>query len=123
MDKAHFGVLRNELFSRVRSIVYEKYGEFIPASMMESEAQSDDVVRITQRIGSFKSDQDLLDVLDALRKLFEGNYGYCLFCRKEIEFNKLRDNPLAKFCDDCERILSPTFSGSSVELEKRMILR
>ncbi len=109
MDEKNLAVLKGEIFSRVRSILSERYGEFVPAHLVESESQSESAVREMERFESFKADEDLLDLFDALQKVFTGNYGYCLFCRNEIEFSKLRKNPLARFCDECERILSPTY--------------
>jgi RNA polymerase-binding transcription factor DksA len=119
MDAKNLAVLRNEIFSRVRSILYERYGEFVPASLIEDESQSENAVKTIRRVESFKADEDLLDLFEALQKVFSGNYGYCLFCRKEIEFSKLNRNPLAKFCDDCERILSPSFSSGGTEVGKQ----
>lgn len=110
MDAKNLAILRNEIFSRVRTILYERYGEFVPASLVENEFQSETAVKTIRRAESFKADEDLLDLFEALEKVFTGNYGYCLFCRKEIEFSKLSRNPLAKFCDDCERILNPSYS-------------
>ncbi len=111
MNAKNLSVLRNQIFSRVRSILYERYGEFVPASLVENESQSETAVRTIRRVESFKADEDLLDLFEALEKVFNGNYGYCLFCRKEIDFDKLNKNPLAKFCDDCERVLSPNYAS------------
>jgi RNA polymerase-binding transcription factor DksA len=119
MEAKNLAVLRNEIFSRVRSILYERYGEFVPASLIEDESQSENAVKTIRRVESFKADEDLLDLFEALQKVFSGNYGTCLFCRKEIEFSKLNRNPLAKFCDDCERILSPSYSSGGTEVGKQ----
>ncbi|HQT91945.1 MAG TPA: hypothetical protein PL001_07945 [Candidatus Kryptobacter bacterium] len=119
MDAKNLAVLRNEIFSRVRSILYERYGEFVPASLIEDESQSENAVKTIRRVESFKADEDLLDLFEALQKVFSGNYGYCLFCRKEIEFSKLNRNPLAKFCDGCERILSPSYSSGGTEVGRQ----
>ncbi|MCL5035303.1 MAG: TraR/DksA C4-type zinc finger protein [Bacteroidetes bacterium] len=112
MDDKNLAVLKSEIFSRVRSILSERYGEFVPASLVENELQSESVVTEIRRFESFRADEDLLDLFDALQRLFTGNYGYCLFCRNEIEFSKLQRNPLAKFCDACERALSPSFHSN-----------
>ncbi|MCL4540256.1 MAG: hypothetical protein M1469_09065 [Bacteroidetes bacterium] len=109
MDEKNLAVLKSEIFSRVRSILSERYGEFVPASLVENELQSESVVTEIRRFESFRADEDLLDLFDALQRLFTGNYGYCLLCRNEIEFPKLRRNPLSKFCDGCERMLAPSF--------------
>ncbi len=119
MDAKNLAVLRNEIFSRVRSILYERYGEFVPVSLIEDESRSENAVKTIRRVESFKADEDLLDLFEALEKVFAGNYGHCLFCRKEIEFQKLNRNPLAKFCDSCERILSPCYMSSVSEVDKQ----
>jgi RNA polymerase-binding transcription factor DksA len=118
MDAKSLASLRNEIFSRVRSILYERYGEFVPAALIEDESQSENAVKTIRRVESFKADQDLLDLFEALEKIFSGNYGYCLFCRKEIDLSKLSRNPLAKFCDGCERILSPSYTSGITEVGK-----
>lgn len=116
MDPKNLAVLRNEIFARVRTILYERYGEYVPASLVEDESQGDNAVKTIRRVESFKADEDLLDLFEALKKVFSGNYGYCLFCRKEIDFTKLHKNPLAKFCDNCERILSPSYSSGEAKV-------
>ena len=112
MDDRNLAVLRSEIFSRVRSILSERYGEFVPASLVENGTQSESVVTEIRRFESFRADEDLLDLFDALQRLLTGNYGSCLFCRKEIEFSKLKRNPLSKFCDGCERALTPSYHSS-----------
>ncbi len=119
MEAKNLAVLRNEMFNRVRSILYERYGEFVPDPLVENESQGEIVVRSIKRVESFKADEDLLDLFDALEKVFSGRYGYCLFCRKEIEFSKLMKNPLAKFCDTCERMLNPTYVSGDVQPEEK----
>lgn len=119
MEAENLAVLRKEIFSRVRSILYERYGEFVPASLIENEPQNESAVKTIKRVESFRADEDLLDLFEALEKVFSGNYGCCLFCRKEIHFDKLNRNPLAKFCDNCERILNPSYSSGGTEVGKR----
>ncbi len=119
MEAENLAILRKEIFSRVRSILFERYGESIPTSLIENEPRNENAVKTIRRVESFRADEDLLDLFEALEKVFSGSYGRCLFCRKEIEFSKLRRNPLAKFCDNCERILNPSFSAGSTEVDNR----
>ncbi len=118
MDAKNLAVLRNEIFSQVRAILYERYGEFVPASLVENGLQTEAVARTIERFESFKADEDLLDLFEALQKAFGGNYGQCLFCHNEIEFSKLQRNLLAKFCDNCERVLNPSYSTGGSEVAK-----
>ncbi len=117
MDEKNLAVLKSEIFTRVRSILSERYGEFVPTSIVEGKSETESAVREIRRFESFKADEDLLDLFDALQKLFTGNYGYCLFCRNEIEFSKLRQNPLSKFCYQCEKTLAPSIRSKSNEDE------
>ena len=118
MDAKSLAVLRNEIFSQVRAILYERYGEFVPASLVENGLQTEAVARTIERFESFKADEDLLDLFEALQKVYTGNYGHCLFCHNEIEFSKLQRNLLAKFCDNCERVLNPSYSTGGSEVAK-----
>jgi RNA polymerase-binding transcription factor DksA len=120
MEAKNLAVLRNEIFTRVRSILYERYGEFVPDPLIENESQGETVVKAIKRVESFKADEDLLDLFEALEKVFSGRYGYCLFCRKEIEFSKLMRNPLAKFCDSCERILNPNYVTGDAQSDEKL---
>lgn len=116
MDAKNLAVLKNEIFSRVRTILYERYGEFVPASLAESDSQKEAVAKTIEQFESFKADEDLLDLFEALQKAFTGNYGRCLFCRNEIEFSKLQKNPLAKFCDGCESVLNLSYHSGESEV-------
>jgi len=116
MDANNVAVLKVEIFSRIRVILYERYGEFIPASSINGQTINGTALKTIERFESFKADADLLDLFEALQKLFSGDYGYCLFCRNEIQFSKLESNPLVKFCDECERILSPVDSSKESEV-------
>lgn len=108
MDTESLVALRDEIFTRIRAILYDRYGEYVPASMIENQSQTEAAVKKIERLESFKADEDLLDLFEALHKIFVGSYGHCLFCRSEIDFSKLKSNPLLRFCDDCERILNPS---------------
>ncbi len=116
MDAEHLAKLKSEIFSRVRAILYERYGEFIPASLLEGEADGERGLKTIHRVGSFKADEDLIELFEALQKVLSGNYGFCLLCRKEIAFDKLDRNPLSKFCDACERLLSPGYPEGDAKL-------
>jgi DnaK suppressor protein len=43
----------------------------------------------------------LVEIDQALQRLEEGTYGRCSSCGEEISAERLRMDPLAKFCDRC----------------------
>jgi DnaK suppressor protein len=44
----------------------------------------------------------LRDVNIALDKIAKGEYGKCEKCKKEIDANRLKIHPAARFCMDCQ---------------------
>jgi DnaK suppressor protein len=44
----------------------------------------------------------LRDIKIALKKIERGNYGICEKCKKEIELERLKAVPEAKFCKKCK---------------------
>lgn len=108
MDTESLAVIKDEISSRIRAILFDRYGESVPAPSLEARSQTETAVKEIDRLESFKADEDLLDLFEALRKVYVGRYGICLFCRNEIDSSKLKSNPLSRFCDDCERVLNLT---------------
>ncbi|HUI29094.1 MAG TPA: TraR/DksA C4-type zinc finger protein [Candidatus Acidoferrales bacterium] len=106
MDQENLNTLRGGIFSRIRNIVLDRYGQDIPMSLIEDYPQTEAALKRIERLKSFKADDDLLNLFEAFHKIVTGSYGHCLFCRKEIDVQKLRSNPLAKFCDECEKTLN-----------------
>jgi len=45
----------------------------------------------------------LSDIRDALQRMERGSYGICLYCGKEIGFERLDAYPTAKLCIDCQK--------------------
>jgi len=43
----------------------------------------------------------LADINEALEKIENGGYGVCIICGKEIEEDRLEENPAAKTCKGC----------------------
>ena len=51
--------------------------------------------------------------LEAARaRLADGSYGTCIECGGDIEFERLRANPGALRCVDCQRIHEKTYAGT-----------
>ncbi|HOV25048.1 MAG TPA: TraR/DksA C4-type zinc finger protein [Pseudobacteroides sp.] len=47
-------------------------------------------------------EHELQDIEDALIKIYDGSYGKCEFCGKEIDIERLKAIPSAKLCINCE---------------------
>lgn len=45
--------------------------------------------------------RQLLDVLNALKRIEQGNFGVCIFCRKEISLERLDAFPEIQTCVHC----------------------
>ena len=59
-------------------------------------------------------DLDELRGLEAARgRLSDGSYGVCLDCGGEIGFERLRANPSAVRCIDCQTVHEKTYAGPS----------
>jgi DnaK suppressor protein len=55
-----------------------------------------------------------LRALEAARaRLADGSYGICAECGGDIGFARLRANPAAVRCVDCQRVYEKTFAGPS----------
>ena len=109
MDVGFLAELRNEILFRVHEVLNDRYGESVPTPLWDSNAKKEDAFKAIERLESFKSDDDLIDLLEALRKTFTGDYGHCLSCGEQIELPKLLKNPLVKFCDKCEKVLNVNY--------------
>ena len=47
-------------------------------------------------------EQRLKEIDEALEKIEKGKYGYCNNCHKEIDSERLKINPAAKVCVNCQ---------------------
>lgn len=48
---------------------------------------------------------DLRDVESALRRVDEGVYGQCKYCKKDIEIERLKIRPESTSCVSCKKLL------------------
>ncbi len=117
MDKGFLAELRNEILFRVHEVLNDRYGESVPTSLWDSNAKKEDAFEAIKRLESFKSDEDLMHLLETLPKSFTGEYGYCLCCREQIELPRLLKNPLAKVCDKCESVLGTKHYTQNTDVE------
>jgi len=49
--------------------------------------------------------EELEEIERALGKIREGSYGICEMCEEEIELERLRVKPFARYCIECRRIV------------------
>jgi len=106
-DKKHFRQKllekREELVSVVQKT--EDYGR-----QVNTEAEAMDLAdkassSYTKEFMFSKSGSDrqlLQEVVDALRRLDEGDFGKCMNCREEVERKRLEAVPWSPFCLSCQ---------------------
>lgn len=50
---------------------------------------------------------ELRQIEDALQRMADGRYGYCVTCGENIAPDRLESDPTAVLCADCARIAGP----------------
>lgn len=50
----------------------------------------------------------------ARRRMAEGSYGVCISCGLEIDYQRLRANPAAERCIQCQTLYEKTHAGANV---------
>ncbi|MCB5246953.1 MAG: TraR/DksA C4-type zinc finger protein [Candidatus Cloacimonetes bacterium] len=64
--------------------------------------QGSDTNRMEQTVMLMEQERDKIRLLnEALRKIYEGNYGVCEMCGDNIKETRLEIIPYAKYCIDC----------------------
>lgn len=87
----------------VRSDANQNDWEPVPTKMDISEADRNEVADKIEEFGNNMAiEKDLeiryTEIIDALKKMEEGNYGICEIGGEEIEEDRLNANPAAKTC-------------------------
>jgi RNA polymerase-binding transcription factor DksA len=95
--------LLDELREDVTRARSEQYGELAgPAHDSGDESVADLIADLDQ--AEVTRDVDELRAIEAARRRFaEGGYGICVDCSREIDYRRLRANPAAIRCIDCQR--------------------
>ena len=57
--------------------------------------------------------QELKEIDAALARMRDDSYGVCIDCRGEIDLERLRSEPAASRCFDCQRVHEKTFAHPS----------
>jgi len=55
----------------------------------------------------FNLELRLQNINEALKRIKKGTYGICQKCKKQVSSQRLKINPEAKFCMDCQSKLKP----------------
>jgi YteA family regulatory protein len=58
--------------------------------------------------------QKLIEAKEALARMDVGDYGFCKFCGKEIDFDRLDALPTAEECIDCEEENRKAFKNKNI---------
>jgi hypothetical protein len=66
MDKGFLAELRNEILFRVHKVLNDRYGDSVPSSLWDGEVNKEDAFEAIRRIESFKSDENLIHLLETL---------------------------------------------------------
>ena len=68
--------------------------------------KDDNATEVDQYTGNFSVEatleKKLQEVIDAMERIEKGIYGTCENCNKEISIERLRANPSAKTCIECQ---------------------
>lgn len=103
----HYLIAQQKRLER-RNKVLIKEDPFSDTSRVNDNAASDaDAAEISghDRVEALRSEVErrLITIRKALTKIRVGRYGLCENCRRMIDTDRLRVNPTAEFCIDCEK--------------------
>jgi RNA polymerase-binding transcription factor DksA len=102
----------NELVKEIREDVArarsEQYGELAgPTPDAGDQSVADLIADLGQ--ADVTRDLDELRALEAAKgRMADGTYGECVSCGREIDYQRLRANPAALRCIDCQRVFEKT---------------
>ena len=93
-------VMKKEIFERSTK---DSSGDLSAYSFHMADLGTDAIDREREYMLASSEGQLLLEVDDALRKIYEGSYGKCERCAKPIEKSRLDAMPHARLCMKCRR--------------------
>lgn len=93
-------VMKKEIFERTSR---DSSGDLSAYSFHMADLGTDAIDREREYMLASSEGQLLLEVDDALRKIYEGNFGKCERCAKAIEKTRLEAMPYARLCMKCRR--------------------
>jgi RNA polymerase-binding transcription factor DksA len=60
---------------------------------------------------SFKSDQRLGELREALARVEKGTYGYCIGCKRPLSRADLAEDPAKRVCEACEQSFNMSYES------------
>ena len=93
-------VMKKEIFERSSR---DSSGDLSAYSFHMADLGTDAIDREREYMLASSEGQLLLEVDDALRKIYEGSYGKCEKCTKGIEKTRLEAMPHARLCMKCRK--------------------
>jgi RNA polymerase-binding transcription factor DksA len=93
-------VMKKEIFERSTR---DSSGDLSAYSFHMADLGTDAIDREREYMLASSEGQLLLEVDDALRKLYEGSFGKCEKCSKGIERTRLEAMPHARLCMKCRK--------------------
>lgn len=93
-------VMKKEIFERSTR---DSSGDLSAYSFHMADLGTDAIDREREYMLASSEGQLLLEVDDALRKIYEGSYGKCEKCSKAIEKTRLDAMPHARLCMKCRK--------------------
>jgi len=112
MEKDRVEEFRNLLLERRRQIVtqLDQFGEALAYLEQSrppefSEEAQEEAAAISLKALDERERRELSDILNALERLNQGEYGICERCGKEIGLARLKALPMVRNCIDCQKRL------------------
>lgn len=93
-------VMKKEIFERSTK---DSSGDLSAYSFHMADLGTDAIDREREYMLASSEGKLLLEVDDALRKIYEGSYGRCEKCTKPIEKTRLEAMPHARLCMKCRK--------------------
>lgn len=120
LDKATIRKIKQELLDKKQQIldemnkIAEKNGDTNPRVKFpdygnKTDEQAQEIDEYTKNLATEKVlESSLRDIENALKRIADGTYGICKYCKKEIGKKRLLARPVANTCIGCKTKLQST---------------
>lgn len=111
MDKETLAYFNDTLITRLKEIFRAtREGLSIMARIESSQDPMDEVDQTSKRYDQefmlhlhYRNEQLIQEILDALRRVKNGDFGTCSGCGTKIELKRLKAHPMATLCINCKK--------------------
>jgi DnaK suppressor protein len=99
-------LLRRRLVALANTLL-ARYEDKLPPDASETDSTADEGVQIEMweghRLPSLSTEdaRSMNEIVDALRRVDAGSYGWCVVCGDAVGFQRLEDFPTARMCESC----------------------